>query len=218
MTTKQWLFSFYGRIGRGRWWAAVLVQLAIVMAAGLLLMPFTSFRPSPPGAPVPMQPLDEGLGALAVIVMLAATFVSFWIGLASSVKRLHDMGQSGWWLIALYLIAVVGNALVNAGAGRGAPDGAGVIVLMGVVLSIAPLIYLGAFSGQDGPNRFGADPRGHSSTVPPDQPTFTPRPDAPRQGRVESFSQELKELKKLLDDGLISQEEYDAKKKQILGI
>lgn len=33
-----------------------------------------------------------------------------------------------------------------------------------------------------------------------------------------SAAEELKELKELLDAGIISQEEFDAKKKQILGI
>ena len=47
--------------------------------------------------------------------------------------------------------------------------------------------------------------------------------DTPASPKIEviketSNADELKKYKKLLDDGIISQEEFDAKKKQILGI
>jgi len=49
-----------------------------------------------------------------------------------SVRRLHDMGRSGWWLLI------------------------GLVPLIGIVV----LLIWYVSRGQDGMNRFGSDPRG----------------------------------------------------------
>jgi len=53
-------------------------------------------------------------------------------GIAVSARRLHDGGRSGWWLLI------------------------GLVPLVGIIL----LIIWYAARGEDGPNRFGPDPRG----------------------------------------------------------
>ena len=42
--------------------------------------------------------------------------------------------------------------------------------------------------------------------------------DASTQGKVVSVVEEIRGLKSLLDDGILTQEEFEAKKKQLLGI
>lgn len=55
-------------------------------------------------------------------------------------------------------------------------------------------------------------------------PTIAQRKRTPADSRVESaqhsddFNDQLRKLKSLLDDGVLTQEEFDTKKKQILGI
>ena len=39
-----------------------------------------------------------------------------------------------------------------------------------------------------------------------------------RENSSESSADQIKKYKELLDDGIISQEEFDAKKKQLLGL
>lgn len=56
--------------------------------------------------------------------------------LAVSVRRLHDIGRSGWWLL-LEFVPLVGAAI---------------------------LLVLAIFNGQSGPNAFGPDPKGSDST------------------------------------------------------
>ena len=210
MISARWLFTFYGRIGRGRWWMAFLVQIIIVVVASLFASLITPMGPGggpPTGAPnVP-----------AALVMLAGFAVATWISLATSVKRLHDLGVSGWWIVPLFLASMAGSAVSNV-APPGGLEGF-VLMLVGLTLTFGPIIYLGAVPGQAGENRFGPDPRSEGGQ--PDT-SFNPgggdEPSNSQSGRVESFSDELRDLQRLRDDGVISQDEFDRKKKQILGI
>ncbi|WP_454887026.1 DUF805 domain-containing protein [Sphingomonas oryzagri] len=84
--------------------------------------------------------------------------------IAVSVRRLHDVNRSGWWMVAPLLL--LGVAMVSALARLGAtPDasmlGFGIFfmvaMLIGVVLSILLLVWA-CMHGTIGPNRFGPDP------------------------------------------------------------
>jgi hypothetical protein len=112
---------------------------------------------------------------------------------------------------------MAGSAVSNAGP-PGSLEGF-VLMLVGLTLTFGPIFYLGAVPGQAGENRFGPDPRAEGGQ--PDT-SFNPgggdQPSGAQGGRVESFSDELRDLQRLRDDGVISQEEFDRKKKQILGI
>jgi len=68
----------------------------------------------------------------AYIVYGVGSLLSLWIGLAVYVKRCHDRGKSGWWLL-LMLIPFVGI--------------------------IWWLVDLGILEGQQGANKYGPDPR-----------------------------------------------------------
>jgi uncharacterized membrane protein YhaH (DUF805 family) len=188
---------------------AFLVQVVVVLAGGFFAGLIT---PAGPGGGMP----GDGANVPAVAIMLAAFAVATWISLATSVKRLHDLGVSGWWIIPLYLASTAGSAISNAAPPAGGPEGLALTVV-GLVLTFGPIIYLGAVPGQSGDNRFGPGPRAEraSSGAPADQGA---QEASAQGGRVESFSDELRELHRLLDEGLISQDEFDRKKKQILGI
>ncbi len=212
MNSAKWLFTFRGRIGRGRWWLAFGVQLVIVIAAGFLAGLVVTG-----GQPDTLPPRDTA-DPSAIAIMLAAFAVSTWISLATSAKRLHDLGVSGWWIVPLYLASMAGSAVSNAAPPGGGPLGL-VLAGVGLVLTFGPIIYLGAAPGQTGENRFGPDPRGATAPSGADTgPAPDENADGQPGGRVESFSGELRELQRLLDEGVISQDEFDRKKRQILGI
>ncbi len=91
------LFSLKGRIGRGDFWYAVLFALsAFIVLRGAIEAAF-----GPAGSRVLYPPLYFLLTAVCV-------------------KRYHDLGRSGWWLLLL-LIPVLGPAWVvwSLGARRG---------------------------------------------------------------------------------------------------
>ena len=72
-----------------------------------------------------------GMGILPLIVML----VYFIPTLAVTVRRLHDVGRSGWWIF-IALVPLVGFLI---------------------------MIYWMVISGEEGDNRFGANPLGSAA-------------------------------------------------------
>ena len=75
-------------------------------------------------------------------------------GVAVGLKRLHDRGMSGWWLLVFYLLPAVLD-----GIGR-AVDVPIVFSLAGSVISIWALVVLGFLRGTAGVNQYGPDPLG----------------------------------------------------------
>lgn len=76
LTWKQIFWSFEGRIPRRTYWAATLIQLAILFA---LMIPFASIGDGEPGA----------------VVVLLGIVPYMWSSLAVQTKRWHDRGKSG---------------------------------------------------------------------------------------------------------------------------
>lgn len=100
--------DFAGRSSRSEFWFWVLFAFIAQIVAGII------------------DAIVLGMGILGGLVALALLLP----GLAVSVRRLHDIGRTGWWVL-IGLVPVVG-----------------LIVL--IVFYVKP--------GQPGPNRFGANP------------------------------------------------------------
>lgn len=71
------------------------------------------------------------------------------------VPRLHDIGQSGWWVGGM----IIAEAVVMIAALASLPEDQvlAVLGLFGLLILIG-LVALGALPGQPGPNRFGSPP------------------------------------------------------------
>ena len=109
------LFGFRGRIGRARYWA--IIAIATVLSGAICAFALA------------LTPKSAGGPDLVLIAVLALAIGAWkWSLLAAMVRRLHDLGQPGWWAIPLLLI-----------------------LLFAVIL-------LGCIGGSHGPNRFGPDP------------------------------------------------------------
>jgi len=88
-------FSPSGRIGRGKWWLANLVFLAII--AGLLFWAYSIGNLQDSGADTSPHSLMFGLALLLYIPL------AIWSNFCVIAKRYHDRNKSAWW----YFIAFV---------------------------------------------------------------------------------------------------------------
>lgn len=131
---------------------------------------------------------------IGFLIIFGASFVVFWIpflgallmlglvwpNLAISVKRLHDMGKTGWWVLAPFVVnialtiisfVIMAGNIVSSG---GSPDyyennPSAALAMMGpafalsgisVLVSLAFLLWIGLVDSQPGENRYGPNPKG----------------------------------------------------------
>lgn len=154
---QKLLFSFEGRTRRSHFWIGWLICLGVGVVTGWI-------------------PLLGGLISLLLI----------WPNLAITVKRLHDMGYTGWlaaipWVVGIFG-AVIGIFMIGAtavfnSAALDREEPMAVFALASQALGVFGVIFLvcvgfllwiGITDGQRGPNRFGPDPK--ESAI---EPTFT---------------------------------------------
>lgn len=147
---KALMLSFEGRIRRSHFWMAWLILLGAGVVAGWL-------------------PLIGVLISLALI----------WPNVAITVKRLHDMGRTGWLALVPFVVAIamfiVGIIFFGLGAALGGgSDGdfenpVAAFAMFGPALgafAVAALIgfvfllWIGLTDSQPGSNRFGPNPKG----------------------------------------------------------
>jgi len=103
---------FSGRSRRSEYWYYMLVYLVIYAALAMVDVVMGTFS------------YTSGVGLLSGIFALALLLPSIGVG----IRRLHDTGRSGWWLL-LGLIPVVGIVLLlflaqdsEAGTNRFGPN------------------------------------------------------------------------------------------------
>jgi len=89
---RHW-FSFHGRIGRADYNSVNLVALMLLMAANMVFVAPLFFMTITEHVTFASIPL--GWNALAAGLMLSMAMV---MAVSSAVRRLHDLGWSGWWL------------------------------------------------------------------------------------------------------------------------
>lgn len=84
--------------------------------------------------------------------------------LLQTIRRLHDIGRTGWWVAAIYLgtmsLALLPTTYPDAAISYGPP----------VLFPVIALFLVAAWPGEAGENRFGASGR----TPPPDQASRIP--------------------------------------------
>lgn len=124
---RHW-FSFLGRIGRAGYNSLSLVAFMLIFVAQLILVSPLFFHP--PEGPISLSSIPLGWNAVAAgFIGGIAVFIS----VSSSVRRLHDLGWSGWWLILCV-----------------AP-----LVELAVVAGLGLLVLLSFLRGTRGPNEYG---------------------------------------------------------------
>ena len=145
---QKLLFSFEGRTRRSHFWIGWLICLGVGVVAGWI-------------------PILGGLISLALI----------WPQLAIAVKRLHDMGKTGWLVAIPWVANIVGvcvgvgilgvSAIMNQAA-LDREDPAAIMALLGpafgivvllLLVNLGFLLWIGVTDSQPGDNRFGPSPK-----------------------------------------------------------
>ncbi|MGV8839996.1 MAG: DUF805 domain-containing protein [Bauldia sp.] len=161
MPVGHLFFGFTGRINRGKIWLALLVYVLTMIAVAIVVsvVSATSYLNVFYYGDADFQSI--GLTALVVIAVYIVLFVS---QLAVSVKRLHDRGKSGWWVLVFAvlpaLLGGVGLSQYDFYYGYYATGGgsATLLTLASAVFYIWGFVELYCLRGTIGDNRFGSDP------------------------------------------------------------
>lgn len=86
---------FEGRAGRSEYWMFFLVNLVIAIALAVL------------DGLIGTLDMFGGMGLLGVVYALAVLLP----GIGVTVRRLHDIGRSGWWIL-VGLVPLVGGIIL----------------------------------------------------------------------------------------------------------
>ena len=137
---------FSGRARRKEFWCFSLVSFIIVLVLTVLDNQLGTFH----------QATD--LGLFVSIYYLAILLPNF----AVIVRRLHDTGRSGWWILLMSPYGVVGAAMGVMPAGE-MPEAMGLVGIMSIIGPIGLVVVLLVFmvlDSQPGSNQFGSNPKG----------------------------------------------------------
>jgi uncharacterized membrane protein YhaH (DUF805 family) len=140
-------FDFSGRSRRMEYWLFALFTslVALLLIAGLFGVSVGVLQALSAGSTVPWQAF--GTGAWLAVAALGVFFlVSVIPGVAVQVRRLHDLGVSGWWYLAFVVAGPLLERLPGAGSG------------LNSLLSLGWLVWM-FMPGTKGPNRYGDDPK-----------------------------------------------------------
>ena len=198
------LLSFGGRARRREYWG-ISIALWLVSTYVSSLLIFTPFVSS--YSRRGLNPTPEQLSMMAIGVMLSI-LVSL-LTIPVTVRRLHDRGMSGLWVIWFPLLSL--------------------LPVVGFIIPFVQFVTLALLDGVPGPNEYGPDPKGRA-------PVFVARPVYPQaQSPVSvtvtspSFARtvppsqasrlpvdRLARLKELHERGVLLDDEYAIARKKVL--
>jgi len=144
---------FRGRAPRSEYWYFLLFEFLVSIPAAMI-----------------DQAIPGKTSAISGLVSLAF----FLPRLAVTVRRLHDVNRSGWWLGGFFLAVVAGLILIIGALGNSLgsnPDFQSPIGLIAAGVLIGAFFYgiwlfvLSVLKGTTGPNDYGEDPLGSSADV-----------------------------------------------------
>lgn len=180
-------FTFSGRSGRAEFWkVSLLVMLLGTIVIGCVFFSIADLRE--------LQYWNgefsrlDSRNQLAVVLSGILGFACGVVLLPVQVRRCHDLGFTGWYLVLWWLL--------------------GWIPYVGQIVSLVGGIYLGFVKGTDGMNEYGQGPVCH--------PLFAasrPRRSTPEAASTEARLRKLDELR--LADA-ISEEEYQRQRQKII--
>jgi uncharacterized membrane protein YhaH (DUF805 family) len=156
-STIAWAWAHpQGRIGRKQYWIRTLLYLLGGILGGLLLVVLAALNYNPPDTITVRTVVRFVLLGIATVVYLVTIVTGF---VSTGIRRLHDRGKSGWWLL-LYYFAPSRLLKTSTSLWHG---GAPIIPLAVGAVLIWGLIDLGVLRGEPGDNVYGPNPSSEKS-------------------------------------------------------
>ena len=232
---------FSGRARRSEYWFFVLFTELLGLGINIISQILS-------GVLTVLQDSSEELVLTTSVLMLIISGIMMFISLliflpslAVKVRRLHDAGRSGKWILIPMICNFIGVmvfvtafitalAMVNFDVDALVDSEETLIVLViGAVCMLIPLFISFVFSiiifvwtikdSQPGINKWGPNPKGigNSSAVYAGASTAS---SAESEGSPVTSDkvEELKKYKQLLDEDIITEEEFEQKKKELLDL
>ncbi len=143
------MFSFNGRLRRQHFWISWLILFGAGFVTGLI--------------PI--------IGSLIGLVLI-------WPNVAITVKRLHDMGKTGWFAVIPWVANIIGFIMIISAVGMSIitnpqafenEDPAAIMSMLGSMMggvavlflvNLGFLLWIGITDSERGDNRFGPNPKG----------------------------------------------------------
>ncbi|HXK54055.1 MAG TPA: DUF805 domain-containing protein [Hyphomicrobiales bacterium] len=145
------------RITRRQFWLAHLFILGATVCFSLIAGLFIGVLSTLPGLAILKAWGPAIIGGTVGLIALGAEMIV-------AIKRMHDRGASGLWVIGVMIAAfganmVIGGQLVHSGANPITPLTVGLTVFT-TIMGGWLILELGFLRGTEGENRFGGDPLG----------------------------------------------------------
>jgi len=169
MDWGKYLFGFEGRINRAKIWLFVLIAIVIYVVY-FILFAFVfggSILAMVKGGAAGLMAGGATMGVAALFSLLLYLVVLY-MGIAVSVKRLHDRNKSAWWIVVFIVIPIVlswitlANTIAMMSANNGALPQSNpmmtVLRLVSLGLSLWGFVELYCLRGTTGANQYGPDP------------------------------------------------------------
>ena len=135
-----------GRINRLAFfiWMAIYYGIATIFA---LILEFVGFTE---------ESLNHIGGIIILVIFVPVYLLWGWMSIANTVKRLHDMNLSGWWVFAPALVSVPFIVI----GGFTSSSTLSILSLLGLALILlVTIVVLYFIKETEGENRFGSDLR-----------------------------------------------------------
>jgi uncharacterized membrane protein YhaH (DUF805 family) len=145
MTVFELLYGFQGRISRAQWWLGQLILLAML---GLFYVFWSGWLATNDLTEELIKSAEPGMRfkILAFLLVLSALLSSVlvWMAFSLAIKRVHDLGRSGWRTLA-YSLPLFFVELMPSTA----------FTSVALIIAVWYVLELGCFRGYPRHNQYG---------------------------------------------------------------